>query len=186
MKMTKTTVCAMLAGLTVVLQLLSGLLTGVLPFSLSLVLIPISVAAYFYGVAASTIVGAAFGVTVLLQCIFGLDAGGVLLFQENAFFCTLLTVGRGALVGLVAGLCVRGTKPNKFVFAALSPIINTGIFIIGFIVAYTNTLIAWAGGTGEVIAYVFLTLTGINFLIEEALNLLIFPPVAAALEKVKK
>ncbi len=186
MKLTKTAVCAMLAGLTVVLQLLSGLLTGVLPFSLSLVLIPIAVAAFFYGTAASTIVGTAFGITVLIQCITGLDASGALLFQENAVCCTVLTVGRGAAVGLIAGLSVHGIKANKYVFAALTPIVNTGIFVIGFVLCYTNTLIAWSAAAGTVVAFVFLQLVGTNFLIELALNLVLFPPIANALEKLKQ
>ena len=49
---------------------------------------------------------------------------------------------------------------------------NTGLFILGMFVFYISTLEAWAGGQ-SVVYYAIIGLTGINFLVEVAVNIVL-------------
>lgn len=52
------------------------------------------------------------------------------------------------------------------------PVVNTGIFCVGLAVFFYDTLVAWAGGS-DLIYYIIFGLTGVNFVLELAINLVL-------------
>ena len=80
-------------------------------------------------------------------------------------------------------------KKNRFlavILAAIaSPIVNTGIFILGMMIFFKDTLAAWAGGS-DILYYIIFVMTGVNFLIEVATNMVLSPVVMKIMDAVKK
>ncbi len=172
-----------MAGLsifTAVIVVLTVLCTFVRfgPFSITLALAPIIIGAAMYGAGADAYLGGVFGFVVLLTGIFGWDGGTVmLLLQQNALACILICVGKGAAAGWIAGLVYKLIAKKSMRWAVIAagivcPIVNTGLFILGMMVFYMATLESWAGGQA-VVYYVIMGLTGINFLVELAVNLIL-------------
>jgi uncharacterized membrane protein len=188
---------AMLLAIVIVLQLLGGAIKiPFLPFSFSLVLVPIVIGSIVLGGYHGMVLGAAFGVVVVIQCITGADAGGFILWGINPFLTALICVVKGAAAGLVPGLIYRAimkksTESRKkgivasVVAAASAPIVNTGLFLVGLSAFFYDTLVAWAGGT-QVLVYVFTGLVGINFIIELILNVVLAPVVSTVVKAVNK
>ena len=58
--------------------------------------------------------------------------------------------------------------------AVVSPVVNTGTFIIGLTVLFNPILVSWAGDAGsDVITYILVVLVGVNFLLELTINLVL-------------
>ena len=148
------------------------------PFSITLALAPIIIGAALYGPGAGAILGGVFGFVVLLTGIFGWDGGTVMyLMSLNALGCVLICIGKSAAAGWISGLVYRLIAKKNIhlgvvVAAIVCPIVNTGIFIIGMMLFYMSTLESWAGGQA-VIYYAIFGLTGVNFLVELAVNLVL-------------
>ena len=183
-------VLAMLLALVVVLQIFGGFIK-IGMFSPSLVLIPIVIGAILVGPTGGAIVGAAFGVVVVVQCAMGIDAGGFILWNINPFLTALICLAKGTCAGLVPGLiykAIAGNEPTdkkilvSSIIAALSaPIVNTGLFLVGLSVFFTDTLYAWSGGT-NVMLYIITGLVGINFLIEFLINVIVSPAISTVVK----
>ncbi len=147
-------------------------------FSLSFVLVPIVVGAALYGVWAGAWLGFVFGVVVLLS-------GDANLFLAVNVFGTILTVLlKGTAAGIGSGLIYRlfaGKHPFlAVVLAAIAcPVLNTGIFLLGCLLFFMETINGWAAGAGfeSAGAYMILGLCGINFIIELATNLILSPTI---------
>lgn len=148
------------------------------PFSITLALAPIIIGAALYGPGAGAILGGVFGFIVLLTGIFGWDGGTVMyLMSLNALGCVLVCIGKSAVAGWISGLLYRLIAKKNIhlgvvAAAIICPIVNTGLFIIGMMLFYMSTLESWAGGQA-VIYYVIFGLTGVNFLVELAVNLVL-------------
>lgn len=160
------------------------------PFSITLALIPIVVGASMFGVGAGAYLGAVFSVVVVIMCITGGDPGGFLVWSANPFMCVVMCMLKGTLAGFEAGVHYRALEnTNKIVAtivaALVSPIVNTGIFILGMMIFFRDTLVAWAGDT-PVLYYIIFGLTGINFLIEVGVNVILSPVVVKIVDAVKK
>ena len=187
-------ILAMLLALVVVLQMFAGFIK-IGPFSPSLVLVPIVIAAILVGPVGGAIIGAAFGIVVIVQCFTGVDAGGFILWGINPFLTVLICLTKGVFAGVVPGLiykAIAGKEPSdskilvSSVIAALSaPIVNTGLFLVGLSVFFTDTLYAWSGDT-NVMLYIITGLVGINFLIEFAINAIISPAVSTVVKVATK
>ena len=183
-------VLAMLLALVVALQIFGGFIK-IGMFSPSLVLIPIVIGAILVGPTGGAIVGAAFGVVVVVQCAMGIDAGGFILWNINPFLTALICLVKGTCAGLVPGLiykAIAGNEPTdkkilvSSIIAALSaPIVNTGLFLVGLSVFFTDTLYAWSGGT-NVMLYIITGLVGINFLIEFFINVVVSPAISTVVK----
>ena len=188
---------AMLLAIVIVLQLLGGAIKmPFLPFSFSLVLIPIVIGSIVLGSYHGMVLGAAFGIVVVIQCITGADAGGFILWGINPFLTALICVVKGAAAGFVPGLIYKAITRKadenskkrivaSVLAAASAPIINTGLFLIGLSVFFYDTLVAWAGGT-QILVYVFTGLVGINFIIELVLNIVLAPVISTVVKAVNK
>jgi len=165
---------------TAVIAVLTVLCTFVRfgPFSITLALAPIIIGAAMYGPGAGAYLGGVFGFVVLLTGLFGWDGGTVmLLLSQNAIACILICIGKGAAAGWLSGLIYKLLEKKDLRLAVIvagivCPVVNTGLFILGMMVFYMGTLESWAGGQA-VLYFVIVGLTGINFLVELAVNMVL-------------
>ena len=177
----------LLIALVVVLQSLGGMIPPIGGFSISLVLIPIVLGAALYGPIGGVILGGAFGVIVVINCITGADVGGQMVFQAGPVLCIAVVMGKGILAGLASGLVYHILK-NKAPFlgmvlaAAICPIVNTGVFVACMLTFFRDVLSAWAGG-GDLMAYVLSGLMLCNFVPELIINL-VFTPASNRILKI--
>ena len=173
-KLRKMTGVALLMALVVVLQLLGGMIPPVGGFTISLVLIPIVLGAALYGPKTGALLGATFGVVVVIGCITGTDAGGAMVFQANPLLCILVVLGKGILAGFASGAAFAALKKwnqtaAMVVAAVVCPVVNTGTFLICMAAFFMDVLSAWAGG-GDVLGYVLSGLVLCNFVPELIIN----------------
>ncbi|MBQ8850244.1 MAG: ECF transporter S component [Clostridia bacterium] len=186
---------AMLTALVVVLQIFGGFFK-IGPFSLSLVLIPVVIGSVVLGAKGGAILGAVFGLVVVIQCAMGIDAGGAILMSINPFLTVLICMVKGTAAGFVPGIvyhAIVGKKQESnvrmvtgAVIAAVSaPIVNTGLFVIGLSAFFNSTLVEWAGGA-NVMLYIITGLVGINFLIEFFINVVVSPAISTIIKVTTK
>lgn len=160
------------------------------PFSITLALIPIVVGAAMYGIGAGAYLGAVFSAVVVIMCITGGDVGGFMVWSANPFMCVIVCMLKGTMAGLCAGAVYKALSgKNKYVAtilaALVSPIVNTGIFIIFMLLFFKDTLATWAGGS-DLLTYIIVGLTGVNFLVELGVNIVLSPIVVKIIDAVKK
>ena len=62
---------------------------------------------------------------------------------------------------------------------------NTGVFLLGMVLFFQETLRALAAGSA-LLTYVLFTLTGVNFLVELGLNLVLSPAVSTLIRAIRK
>ncbi len=187
----KLALTAILTALVIVLQFLSFLKIG--PFQMSLVLIPIVIGAATCGIGAGAWLGFAFGMVVLLNG----DAAPFLAVNIPGTIVTVLVKGTacGAAAGLVYKLLKKINGVLAVVLAAItSPIVNTGIFLIGCKLFFWDAVNEWAEVWCTAMnyenvnlgAYIILVLVGANFIFEFVSSLLLSPVVVRILEARKK
>lgn len=174
---------AIFTAIVIVLQLLGSFIRFG-PFSISLVLIPIVVGAALYGEIAGAWLGFVFGLVVLLSG----DAGVFL--AVNPLGTILVVLVKGTAAGFVSGLVFRlVAKKNETVGvicgAIAAPVVNTGIFLIGCLLFFMDTISAWAGDT-PVGTYMIVGLAGANFLFELLFNIVLSPVIVRLLKIARK
>ncbi len=181
----KLVLTGVLTAIIVVLQVMAVFTRVFLPiFALNLALIPIVIGSAKGGKLAGAWLGFASGLAVLIS-------GDATAFFTFHGFGTILTVlSKGALSGLCGGIVYKALeKTNKYlgvvVSAIVTPIVNTGVFLLGCFAFFMPLIREWAGGEGAV-QYIFLTLIGVNFLIEIAINLVLCPTAVKLLNIKKK
>lgn len=172
-------------AIIVVLQLISTFVRFG-PFSITLALIPIVVGAAIYGPKAGAYLGGVFSIVVVIACIFGWDAGGSILWNAQPVLTLLTCLVKGTLAGLAAGAVYRAlsSKPTAGAVCAaiVSPVVNTGIFLLALYFLFPDILAAWATDFGaDVTTYILTGLVGINFLVELAVNMVLTPIVVRIL-----
>lgn len=185
--------CAILCAVTVVLQLLSTLLTNFFQFSLTLALIPVAVACIHYGPKCGMIVSASMGITLFAECMFGFDVGGGIMFALSpvkTFVGSALRVFLAACCVILLCTAAKRFKNKKwfpFVMSATLPVFNTGLFLVAFVTLFNPLMHEWANAAGAtVMAYLFLVLVGVNFIIEVITCLVLCPAIIKALQNFKK
>lgn len=173
---------AMLTALVVVLQLMGGFIRFGL-FQISLVLIPIVIGAATCGVKVGAWLGLVFGVVVLANG----DAAPFLAVDVAGTIITVLL--KGMLCGLCAALVFKALeKKNRYVAviaaAIVCPLVNTGVFLLGCMVFFLDTIKAWgeAAGHTSVGQYILFGLVGGNFLFELGTNIILSPVVVRLLD----
>lgn len=173
-------------AIVVVLQFLGGSVKFGM-FSISLVLVPIVVGAALYGWRSGAWLGFAFGAAVLLSG----DAAAFLVIDPIATIFVVLIKGMacGLMAGLIYQLVSRISHVAAvFTAAAICPIVNTGVFLLGCQLFFLDTVTEWglAVGFENAAAYMFLGLAGVNFLIEIVVNLLLAPVIVRLVKIGKK
>ncbi len=177
---------AILTAVVIVLQLLGSFIRFGM-FSISLVLVPIIIGASKCGVRIGTWLGFVFGVAVLLS-------GDAAAFLAIDVFGTIVTVLlKGTLCGLAAAVVYKLFEAkNRYVAIILAaivcPLVNTGVFLIGCVVFFMDTVSAWAASFGfqSAVQYMFLGLVGGNFLFELATNIVLCPVILRLLNLKKE
>ena len=184
---------ALLAAIIVLLQQIVIPLPGGL--TLSLVLIPIVVGAVLFGPAAGAVLGGVFGVVVTILVMTG-RAGelSTMMWIANplmtAFVCLLKGVAAGWVAGLVAAAFKKRQTGGIFLAAAVAPVVNTGIFLLGMLTVFRGVMMEFAdkigmGGTTAVY-FAIVVLVGVNFIVEFAANMILSPAVTSIVKAVKK
>ena len=169
---------AILTALVIVLQLLGSFIRLGGMFSISLVLVPIVVGAAKCGVRIGGWLGFVFGVVVLLS-------GDAAAFLAVNVFGTIVTVlVKGILCGVAAGVVYKlFESKNQYlavILAAIAcPIVNTGVFFLGCVVFFMETVSEWGSALGfeNAAQYMFLGLAGANFIAELVSNILLSPVI---------
>ncbi len=176
---------ALFTALVIVLQFVSmAMRFGA--FSITLTLVPIVVGAALYGKWAGAWLGFVFGVAVLLTG----DANAFLAINIPGTIITVLL--KGTLSGLCAGLVYRLVSKKNVIAATVAsaitaPLVNTGVFLLGCVVFFLDTLKEWGAGMGmDVVTYMFVGLVGLNFLIEFGINLVLNPAIVSIIKLGKK
>ena len=168
LQINKITGIAILGALVVVLQLFSNYVQfGSVSITLSL--IPIVVGAVMYGPLTGFALGALSGILVFVA------PSTMALFWDYGVITTFLVcVLKMALAGLVSGILYILIYKINNSFAAVTasvivPIVNTGLFAIAAYLFYYDLLAGFAEGQ-NVVAFLFLSFIGINFIIEFFVN----------------
>ena len=135
---------------------------------------------------------------VLLQVMVTLDqhlvAGQAADFLVISPLGTVATVlVKGTLCGLIAGLVYTAlSKKNRWiailVAAVVCPVVNTGVFLLGCLLFFMDTLNGWAAALGyeSAGAYMVLGLAGTNFLLEIGVNVVLAPVISRLIAIGKK
>lgn len=184
----KTLMLAVMGVLTAIVIVLQALAIGIRfgTFSITLVLIPIVVGAALYGWKAGAWLGFVFGVVVLMT-----DAGAFLAVSVPGTVITCIL--KGVLAGIAAAAVYRLLE-NKNRWAAIlaaaivCPVVNTGVFLLGCLVFFYDTISEWAAGAGfaNVGAYLIIGFVGLNFVVETLINLCLSTVIVRVLSIVKK
>ena len=179
----KLVLASILTAIVVVLQVIALVTRAVLPmFAINLVLIPIVIGAAIGGIKLGAWLGFVSGVAILCT-----DAAS---FFVVSIIGTILTV---LIKGVASGLAAAGVyklleKKNKYAAvicaAVVCPIVNTGVFILGCLAFFMDTIKGWgaAAGFDNAFAFIFIGLIGINFIIELVINVVLSPTVLKLLE----
>ena len=182
---------AVLLAIVIFLQcFLGSIVVGATSFSV--VLVPIVVGAILLGPGAGALLGFAFGLVVLIRGITGQDAFTNLLFVAQPLFTALICLGKGTAAGWVAGVVYKLlAKGSGFwasvAAAAVAPVVNTGLFILGGLTLVKGTLEANLGALGadSVLFFLVVICAGVNFLVEFAANMVLSPAIYRVIRVLK-
>ncbi len=160
------------------------------PFAITLALIPIVIGAALFGKGAGAYLGAVFSAVVVVMCIIGADLGGAMIFNANPVLCVIMCMLKGTAAGFVAGLVYNLIAKKNQILGAVAaafcaPIVNTGIFIIGTLLFFRETLQSWAGET-DILFFAVIGLTGVNFLVELGVNMVLAPVIVRIINAIRK
>ena len=169
-------------AIVIVLQLMGSFIKfGT--FSISLVLVPVVIGAALYGAGAGAWLGFVFGVVVLLSG----DAAAFL--GVNALGTILTVLVKGTLAGLLSGLVYKALENKNrtlavAVAAVVCPVVNTGVFLIGCLLFFMETIGGWADAMGfgaNVGQYMIVGLVGANFIFELLFNVVFLSTIISLL-----
>ena len=186
----KMTGLAIFTAIIVVLQVLCTFVRFG-PFSITLALAPIIIGTAMYGKGAGAYLGGVFGAVVLVTGLLGWDGGTVMLLMGiNPLGCVLVCLLKGVAAGFFAGLCYeliakKNDKLGVLISGVVCPVVNTGLFIVGMLVFFFDTLSGWAGGQ-NLLLYIIVGLTGVNFLVELAVNIVLSSGITRTIRAGKK
>lgn len=186
----KMTGLAIFTAIIVVLQVLCTFVRFG-PFSITLALAPIIIGTAMYGKGAGAYLGGVFGAVALVTGLLGWDGGTVMLLMGiNPLGCVLVCLLKGVAAGFFAGLCYeliakKNDKLGVLISGIVCPVVNTGLFIVGMLVFFFDTLSGWAGGQ-NLLLYIIVGLTGVNFLVELAVNIVLSSGITRIIRAGKK
>ena len=180
------TLMALLTALVAVLSYLGGFIQIGGIASVNLSLIPVVVGATIFGPASGAWLGLVSAIGVLLA------PATAVFFEVTILGTVVVVIIQGVLSGFCAGLAYKLIeKLNRYVAVVVSaivcPVVNTGIYIIGCFLFFADTVSSWASAKGSsFVAYLFLSMVGLNFVFELLANILLSPSVYSLLNIRKK
>jgi len=179
---------ALLAAIIVLLQATAIFIRPTL-IPINLVLPAIVVGAAMYGAKAGAFLGTCFGAVVLVSGITGTAPMSAMMWTANPILMTIVTLGRGAAQGYIAGIVFllfakKRHQDGVLAAAIVAPIVNTGIFLAVLIFLFRNTLIYFAGET-NFLYHAFIVMAGTNFIIEMFINIGLVSVIVRILDSIK-
>ena len=153
--------------------------------SISLTLIPVVLGAALLGPLSGAWLGGVAGAVFFLT----LEAWGWFALSIPGTIITVMV--KGILSGLLAGYAYKMLERfNRYVAVIVSaivcPVVNTGIFLLGSLIFFIDTVSAGAIGKGmSVGGYLIVVFVGLNFVFELLSNM-IFSPAIVRLLNIKK
>ncbi|MBQ7358370.1 MAG: ECF transporter S component [Clostridia bacterium] len=196
-KMLRMVQLAMLIALIFVMQYIGTLASTPLRavgIEFSFVLIPIVVGAFLLGPVEGAILGLVFGIMTVVLTVTAPGTMTFILFEDSPVLYCIVAISKAVAAGLCSGLIYKGLDKlfkGKYVYlrtvlaSATAPIINTGIFLLGMVCFFSNTISEkWAGGQN---VFVFLVLLiWLNFVIEFGINIILSPAIVRIVDVVGK
>ena len=177
---------ALLTAMVALLAYLGGFIKIGGLASISLTLIPVVIGAALCGPLAGAWLGGVSGV------IFFATADAAFWFGLSIPGTIITVMVKGILAGLCAGLVYKlFEKHNRYLAviasAIVCPVVNTGIFLIGCLLFFIDTVNAWAVAEGiSVFAYLIIFFVGLNFVFELLTNIIISPAILRIINIRKK
>lgn len=177
---------ALLSAIVAVLSYFGGFIKIGGLASISLTLIPVVIGAALCGPAAGAWLG---------------GVASVIFFAtpDSAFWLSLSAVGtiitvlvKGILSGLCAGLVYKLLEKTNRTLAALigaivCPVVNTGIFLIGCLIFFMDTVKVGAVAEGMSVGmYLIIFYVGLNFVFELLTNIILSPTIVRIVDIKKK
>ncbi len=185
-KAEKLALLALLTALVAVLSYFGGFIKIGGMASISLTLIPVVLGAALQGPLAGAWLGAVSGV------VFFFTTDAAFWFSLSVPGTVITVLVKGILAGLCAGFVYKLLKNrNRYlaviVSAIVCPVVNTGIFLIGCLVFFLDTVTQSAAAEGmSVAAYLIIFFVGLNFVFELLANILLSPAIVRLLNLSKK
>ena len=135
--------------------------------------------------------GFVFGMVCFLMGLLGLDPFTYFLISTHPILTFLTCVVKGVAAGLVAGLIYKllNKKNEKLsvVLAALAaPVVNTGLFIVGALLMKDSISVLANASSVNVMYFLLILCSGVNFLVEFALNGIIAPSLCSVIKYFKR
>ncbi|MBQ8902819.1 MAG: ECF transporter S component, partial [Oscillospiraceae bacterium] len=126
--------------------------------------------------------GFVFGVVVLFT-----DAGAFLAVNVPGTIITCILKGTlaGAAAGIVYDIISSRNRLVGVIAAGIaSPVVNTGVFLLGCMLFFMDTIKEWAAGAGfeNAGAYMVTAFVGLNFVVEMVINLALSSAIVAIIE----
>lgn len=177
---------ALLTALVAVLSYFGGFIKIGGLASISLALVPVVLGGALLGMGAGAWLGFVSG------AVFFLTADAAFWLGLSPIGTVITVLVKGTLAGLCAGLVYRLLEKRNRYFAmiagaAVCPIVNTGIFLLGCLTFFMDAVREMAGGADmSVFAYLMIFFVGFNFIFELAANLLLAPALLRVTELRKK
>lgn len=191
-KIKRIVLMAILSSLVIVLQLFFGSIK-LGPVSVSFVLVPIAFGAIMIGPFAGAILGAIFGIIVLINGFSGQDAFTLFLLERAPIITILVCMVKGVLAGLLPGLIVKWMKKSKLsiILASIAaPIANTLTFIVMVLTLLSGTIQELIGefnlSAQTTFYFLVFVCAGWNFLAELAVNAIVSPSIYTLANKLIK
>lgn len=157
-------------------------------FSITLMTVPVAIGAICLGPLSGAILGGVFGLTSFLQCFgigFLIDPSGALMLDASPLATVLVCFVPRIVTGFLCGLIFSGlSRSQKCSFlsyplaCAAVPVLNTFLFISGYVLLFRNTLLAKTA-----VKTVFLSVLSLNFLIEFSVTFIVGTAVSRILMK---
>ncbi len=187
------TYLAVLLALVIVFQVISSFVPISEGVSLNLTLVPIVLGGIIIGVWGGAFLGLMFAIIVVIMSI-AMPTGMMPLIIADPgalVFFIFSTLVRGLVAGVVPALIFKPiAKKNEhaatFVAAASAPITNTAIFILSTLVIFGIVPDLVDMNALEFFKYLVITVSGINFIIELAINLILSPAIYTVVRVVQR
>lgn len=182
----KLVLLAILSAIVAVLAYYGGFIKIGGLASISLTLIPVVIGATLLGPVAGAWLGAIAGAMFFMTP----DAAFWLSLSVPGTIITVMV--KGILAGLCAGLVYKALgKYNRYVAVVVSsvicPVVNTGIFLLGSIVFFMDTVSGGAANDGvSVWMYLIVSFVGLNFIFELIANIVVSPAMVRILDLTKR
>lgn len=184
-----------LMALVIVLQMFCGSINIANLITLNFSLIPIVLGAIVLGPVAGALLGFANGIVILIQVILTPSGFYYIIWTYSPVITTLICIVKTTVAGFVGGIVFRliskkNTLAATFTAAAIVPVINTALFILGClcmtdtILIYQDTLPDYDGM--NIFIFICVGIVTVNFFIEFALNLIVSPALNSVYRVVEK